>query len=301
MPSPRQKKRKKRPSKDEWSRRKSDALKLAARLTALTGDRLPIDLGHVFRQRAVTSVDFWPLLGDGALVTTENGFRILVRCSRGEQREELDRLFFEDETGRRLPPEIVRQARFTIAHEIAHTFFYNIRRRPPVPIDVVTKQRDNSDVEYTCSALAGILLLPEEALRRDFRHADLLEPELLKKISDMALISRPALVRRLRNLQRTDHPYGVITAIQRAKGGWRISALSAHYSMPRTLEQGFWDKSVNSIAGSRASMLIEGVIAPFEFTWIDPADATKWTFLCSSEPKREGQASLFLTFRRIDR
>src|SRR5437868_8124651 len=137
MPSRKQKKRRKTRKPNEWARRKADALKLAARLTALSGDRLPIDLGYLRRLRAITSIEFWPLLADGALVTHEGGFRIFVRCHRREQREKLEELFLRDQTGRYLPSEILRQARFTIAHEIAHTFFYDVRCRPPVPFQFV--------------------------------------------------------------------------------------------------------------------------------------------------------------------
>lgn len=299
MPSRRPKKRKKSRKRNEWARRKSDALKSAARLTALAGDRLPVDLGHLRRQRAVTSIEFWPLLADGGLVTHEDGFKILVRCGRRQQKHELERLFDEDETGQRLPPEIVRQARFTIAHEIAHTFFYDIRQRPPVAREFVTKQAEPADIEHVCSTLAGTLLLPEQALRRDFRNADLLQPEILKKISDTALISRPALVWRIRALKQIEHPFGVVVAVHRAKEKWVISAISAHYSLPRNLESAFCGKSITSLTGTRAPMLIEGVIDPFEFSWINPNDNSRWTFVCATEKKKPRQQSLFMTLRRI--
>src|SRR5947208_106835 len=106
-------KRRKPRRKLEQSRRKSDVLRLASRLTSEAGDRLPINLRPLRERRAIRAVKFRPLLTDGTLVVLNHGFYILVRCTAGSE-ESLNALFERDETGTELPHEIVRQSRFTI-------------------------------------------------------------------------------------------------------------------------------------------------------------------------------------------
>src|SRR5213596_935816 len=112
-----QKPRKRKPRlKVERSRRKSDALHLATRLMVEAGDRLPVDLGPLRKRRGIKSVKFRPLLTDGTLVILNEGFQILIQCS-DEMQDSLSALFELDETGSLLPADLVRQSRFTIAHE----------------------------------------------------------------------------------------------------------------------------------------------------------------------------------------
>ena len=58
----------------------------------------------------------------------------LFTCAAAEEAlPDLTRQFAGDGTGITLPAQIVRRARSTIAHEIAHTFFYDTASMPPRP------------------------------------------------------------------------------------------------------------------------------------------------------------------------
>jgi hypothetical protein len=272
-------------------------LRLAARLTSETGDRLPINLGPLRERRGIRGVKFRPLLTDGTLVVLNDGFYILVRCTAGSE-ESLNTLFGHDETGAELPQEIVRQSRFTIAHEIAHTFLYDIRHLPPRPKAFVNRLYQPEDIERICNKAAAALLLPEEAIERDFAEADLLDPEILKRITDVALVSRPVLVWRLRELNRVGHPFGIVAVIRRKQRNWYFAAVSGHYSIPRELTSKMLAQSVPSILGPSASFLLLGGASEMTFRWNSSAHRSALTFLCKTEPLGDGQSSAFLTLRR---
>lgn len=55
--------------------------------------------------------------------------------------------------------------RFRLAHEVAHTFFYDIRHSPPVPL--IHLEAGNRDLEWLCSYFAKCLLVPTAWLRKE--------------------------------------------------------------------------------------------------------------------------------------
>ena len=81
--------------------------------------------------------------GIGELKVEDSGFVIAV--NREKNKEFIDN----------------KRERFTIAHEIAHTFFYNIAETPPQRR--LSPQSDNSD-EKLCNRLAAAILLPKEKI-----------------------------------------------------------------------------------------------------------------------------------------
>ena len=113
--------------KNPWPARRRTAVQLAESLVTATTDSLPVDLKRIAAHREVRRIEFAPLLMDGGLAVRSDGFVIYVRCDIGEGADLTARLA-EDGTGSTLPQRILRRARFTIAHEIAHTFFYEYGR-----------------------------------------------------------------------------------------------------------------------------------------------------------------------------
>jgi hypothetical protein len=226
------------------------------------------------------------------------GFSVIVRCAAGAE-QCLNDLYQRDETGAELPAEIVRQSRFTIAHEIAHTFLYDIRHNPPRPKEFVNRLYQADDIETICNKAAAALLVPERAIERDFPDADLLKPQTLKKISDAALVSRAVVIWRLHALNRVSHPFGIVAAIRRKHQNWYFAAVSAHYSMPRQLVSKMLNQSVSSILGPSAVFLLRGGIRQLTFNWSSAGGRNEIPFLCELERLEDRQASAFLTLRRL--
>src|SRR5205823_13085544 len=119
-------------AKNRWSSRCRNAIESAEAVVATVARSLPIDLKRIAASRAVRRIEFRPLLTHGGLAVRNDGFIIYVRCNTA-QNADLTARFAKDGTGGSLPTAMARRARFTIAHEIAHTFFYDIRRMPPQP------------------------------------------------------------------------------------------------------------------------------------------------------------------------
>src|SRR5437773_9006451 len=96
---------------------------IAARCDVLTrGMTPPIPLQEIFSLCQIKKVIFQPLLLEAALAVDDNGFVVFARCD--ETSKEAYRVAYQDQ-GRYLPPRV----RFSLAHELVHTFFYDTSRR----------------------------------------------------------------------------------------------------------------------------------------------------------------------------
>src|ERR1043165_484940 len=162
--------------RNSWSSRRRNALQSAEALVASIANFLPVDLKRIAANRAVHRIEFTPLLTDGGLAVRDDGFFIYVRCDR-TQSADLTARFAADGTGTSLPAAISRRARFTIAHEIAHTFFYDIRRMPPRSRIEVNDVASTAKLELACNRIAGLILIPEAVMERDFAKLEFVRPE----------------------------------------------------------------------------------------------------------------------------
>ncbi len=216
--------------KDQWPKRRADALGLARELVGDVRASLPVNLGKIAARRSVRRVEFKPIFGDGGIAVLDDGFSIYVKCDPGEG-EDLTSRFSEDGTGGTLPDKVVRRARFTIAHEIAHTLFYALDARPP-RLKISTDSDESAQkLETACNRAAGELLLPE-LLVASVMHAcgrGLLGN--LSWLAEAALVSKETVVRRLGQLARTPHPEAIIAYVVWDKNEWRIKAVSKHYGL----------------------------------------------------------------------
>ncbi len=88
----------------------------------------PIPLAPIASACRVQKVVFRPMLGSGATVPVDAGFTIYVNCKSEDVNDWEARFNDRSDQGRFLP----NRARFTIAHEIAHTLFYDRTARGSV-------------------------------------------------------------------------------------------------------------------------------------------------------------------------
>ena len=112
---------------------------------AITGLTPPIDPYEVARQCKVVGIEEREMIPEAVLVPERDGFRIHVQTN------------FRDLPGIRL------RQRFSIAHEIAHTFFFEQREGTLKP------RRDapiGEHLEAACHRGAGLLLVPTVPLKQ---------------------------------------------------------------------------------------------------------------------------------------
>jgi hypothetical protein len=160
----------------------------------VSASRFPVVLRPLAERRRVTSIEFLPLLVDALLTSHPTGFRILLN-SGGRDQSELKRIY-ETEHGEQM---LDVRTRFSIAHELAHTLFYDLADdRPRVSREFRSGGGKTmlENLERNCNILAGHLLLPTNLLRERFRHSGFLSRDLVE-LSKCAGVSIEALVRRL--------------------------------------------------------------------------------------------------------
>lgn len=202
----------------------------AEHLVADTRQSLPVDLGQIAAVSGVHRIQFKQLLTDGGLAVEGNGFVIYVRCGPGEE-EDFTSRFADDGTGRTLPKSSRHRARFTIAHEIAHTLFYDLRKAPPAFRFRIEDDSSATKLEIACNTIAGTLVLPETLMPQELLDCDSIGPEVLRRLADQAMVSDQAIIRRFKQLRRFPHPEGMLASVSQRNGDWVIDATSCHYSL----------------------------------------------------------------------
>ena len=183
-------------SKSKWERLHERAVGAARRLTSkLAPDALPVRLRPiVLGQHA--RVTFQPLFVEGGLGVDEEGFAIYINVP--EDRAAKIQQDFEDATDGEL--SLTTRQRFTLAHELAHTFFFEIPPNSSKPRSLVGGHpKEHERLESECNELAGILLVPDSVLSSAIaeENLDLLDPRVILGLAKRFAVSLDCLVRRL--------------------------------------------------------------------------------------------------------
>jgi hypothetical protein len=129
---------------------------------------------------SVLSVEYRPMAPEGVLTPVQGGFRIFL------QNNFLDR------------PGIKVRQRFTLAHELAHTFFYDLNGSIPTPIKGSPRP---SKLEHFCHVAANQLLIPEILLKRELaKKGEVASVQSILDLADLFEVSVEVLMRRLHKL-----------------------------------------------------------------------------------------------------
>ena len=110
-------------------------------LSSSEQDKPPIDITSkkLLKNRKIKYIDYIPRYpGLGNLIVEEDGFVIKVIAY-----------------GRRLG----NWQRLIIAHEVAHTYFYDIRKSPPLKL--INLEKGNRDLEKICRYMSKSILVPK--------------------------------------------------------------------------------------------------------------------------------------------
>lgn len=125
------------------------------------------------------------MIPEGVTQPVQGGFEIFIR----DERSVTVKIDCSDE---QLPTLTYRQ-RFTFAHELAHTFYYDLSAVTPRLLPRLPR-RDR--LERYCDVAAGILLLPEHFLTKDLERRPV-TLQSLRWLSRRYLASSAAVLRRI--------------------------------------------------------------------------------------------------------
>lgn len=279
---------------NSWSSRCRNAIQSAEAVVASVANSLPVDLKRVASHRAVQRIEFAPLLTHGGLAVCNDGFVIYVRCDSGPS-SDLTARFAEDGTGVSLPSTIARRARFTIAHEIAHTFFYDIRWMPPRPKTQVSDRASATKLELACNQIAGLILMPEAAMRQDFAKFDFRRPEQLRVFGNGAMVSAQAVVHRFKHLSKLSHPEAILASVRRDGADWTITAISRHYSLRSIFADAKTGASIKSLVDNPAFVLLGGDRSEVDVPFFGHGGKRRLRVSCETDASLHSNSSLFVT------
>lgn len=195
--------------------------------------KFPISLPEIAKRRGIRLVEFRPLPVDGLLAFSHGGFCVFLNARDTNMAKKLADTW-ADEPRRTLPA----RARFTLAHEIAHTYLFEIKDGKPIS----KTEASLDDIEPFCNAVAASLLMPKSILRGIAANWDLLEPSILRRICEVAVVSPEALIYRLSPVHDWINESIAVACISDNGSGFKVDHIVAHARITRSypeLKKGF--------------------------------------------------------------
>ena len=209
----------------KWKAWRSNVTTLAESLALKFGlGELPIPLREIARSRRVKEVAFRPLAIDGCTAVEDDGFVMYVRCEEGKI-EDWNRRWNDTDNGECSLPG---RTRFTIAHEIIHTFFFDTKGSSLRSRVNLKHSGTRQSIERECNTGASRLLLPEPFLQAEARMNDLLDPTVLVALRARAAISASCLVNRLKGSKAWSDSGGTVVYVREENGEFQIEDIAMH-------------------------------------------------------------------------
>src|SRR6266542_6833866 len=190
-------------------------------------EKFPILLRKLAERRQVTSVEFRPVLVDAMLTTHLHGFRILFDSGTRDP-EGLETCYYGESTDELTDP----RTRFSLAHEFAHTLFYDLTPSPPKIAKSFRAGGGKTaleNLERNCDRLAGHLLLPTQLFEAAVLNMKEISADSLRELARCAGVSVEVIIRRLGTrsaLLRQRYFFGCIALIKHQSSGRGIGAVS---------------------------------------------------------------------------
>jgi hypothetical protein len=141
--------------------------------------QLPVEPRAIASLCSVVSVEDRPMVPEGVLAPVRGGFRVFLQDN------------FASESGSRI------RRRFTLAHELAHTFFYSLEGDLPKPIKGTPR---GMRLERLCQFAAGEILVPEGILRRKIQSEQVASADELLNLGAVFDVSLEVIFRRIQEL-----------------------------------------------------------------------------------------------------
>jgi len=141
--------------------------------------QLPVEPRTMASLCSVLSVEDRPMVPEGVLAPVRGGFRVFLQDN------------FVSEPGSRV------RRRFTLAHELAHTFFYSLEGDLPKPIKGTPR---GMRLERLCQLGAGEILVPEGILRGKMQSEQIASADELLYLAATFDVSLEVIFRRIQEL-----------------------------------------------------------------------------------------------------
>lgn len=144
------------------------------------------------------------IVEDGSLYVKDGELRIALPLSARKSTMDIRKTLGRD--------------RFTYAHEIAHSFFYDLTTSPPKRI---APRVYHNEEEFVCNLIARELLLPKELLRAEITNSTIVNASQLICLAKKAIVSILALTMQLCDKRTMITPRGAFYLLSRSQCGAR--------------------------------------------------------------------------------
>jgi len=182
-------------------------------ITDTQTDSGPVDLFAVARLRSVRKIGLRFIIPGGVLLPVSDGFEIYLQHS---ERAELD-VSSQEPLGL-----LSSRQRFALAHEIAHTYFYDLSQAVPFPM---VSSPAGPELERLCNRVAGHLLLPTDYLKRAVGSHEDLDATMIRQIARRLRASLHVTIERLASLEAPTPVERCVVMAKRENGDAVIQAL----------------------------------------------------------------------------
>lgn len=183
---------------------------------------IPVNLAAIARFSGVLSVELRPMVIEGCIEPLPGGFTIYIK-DRSFQSVRLN----DDPGLAYLKP----RQRFTLAHEIVHTFFYDLGRDTPVLQKNAPRRKEI--LERLCQNGAGQLIVPDRALAKLLNKRSPLSANLAVQLARKFGASPEVMIRRIDELEDVKNPDRALVLARLAESGdeAEIRAICFHHSL----------------------------------------------------------------------
>jgi IrrE N-terminal-like domain len=187
------------------------------------GKDLPISFKDISLRCRVKQVIFQPMLVEAGLAIDNDGFVIFVRCDDKDVQNWTAAFNDPQGSGQQLPGRV----RFSLAHEIVHTFFYDTNRTPYKSRLKEEHHREIDSLEAACNYGAARLLLPTSSLKDDMERQNVLSVDFVSELTKKYRVSFECLIHRIRNLEDWTDQRGLLAYIkEEVDSVYRIRAIA---------------------------------------------------------------------------
>jgi hypothetical protein len=191
--------------------------------SALGYSRPPVDLFAVARHRRIQHLGLRSMIPRGLLLPIAGGFETYLRSS---VRRDLDISDVE-------PLGLLsHRQRFSLAHEIAHTFFYRLSDAVPSPDGTFSNALE---LEKMCDRTAGHILMPTSLLRREIGDYERIDATVVRSIASKFRTSLTVAIERISTVEPTNLSERCVLLARRLQGDAEILALYFGVGLLRTL------------------------------------------------------------------
>lgn len=180
---------------------KVEALLVRARCGELI--RPPVDPSDIASLCSVLSVEDRPMVPEGVMKPVRGGFQIFLQDN-----------FLSDPGGR-------LRRRFTLAHELVHTFFYSIEGNSPKLMKGAPR---GANLERLCHFGASEILVPAALLRRHLQLSKVTSAEQLLGLAGVFDVSLEVIIRRVQKLGLVAEEEFAAALVDRTRDGEVIRA-----------------------------------------------------------------------------